>query len=69
MQSFEKVRLFYASAAGDPVNVKSLLEEKADVNYKDHNARTALHSAPGLKRSTTIGQQTKSGLCREVCAV
>eukprot|EP00913_Durusdinium_trenchii_P028991 g27182.t1 len=44
-----QVRLFYASAAGDPVNVKSLLEEKADVNYKDHNARTALHSVCGCK--------------------
>lgn len=44
-----QVRLFYASAAGDPVNVKSLLDEKADVNYQDHNARTALHSVCGCK--------------------
>ena len=39
-----QVRLFYACAAGDPVNAKSLIEGKADVNYQDHHGRTALHS-------------------------
>eukprot|EP00435_Cladocopium_sp_Y103_P043332 s2710_g12.t1 len=41
-----QMRLFYACAAGDPVNTKSLLET-TDVNFRDHNGRTALHSACG----------------------
>lgn len=41
-----QMRLFYACAAGDPVNAKSLLET-TDVNFRDHYGRTALHSACG----------------------
>lgn len=42
----DQMRLFYSCSAGDPVNTKNLLES-TDVNYKDYNGRTALHSVCG----------------------
>ena len=63
------MRLFYACAAGDPVNAKSLIDGKADVNYKDHNGRTALHSVFGMASMSclAIGCLLVLGLCVNEC--
>ncbi len=44
-QFYIDMQLHYACANGDPVNVRSFLESKMDVNSKDYCGRTPLHVA------------------------